>query len=78
MSKFSIDQQIEEVELELKYRRDVYARLVSAHKMRQSIADYRTARMEAVLETLKWNRDNRQHVIDLIRNNPVELRGSVR
>jgi hypothetical protein len=44
--------------------------------MRQSEADYRTARMEAVLETLNWNKDNRDHVIDWIRNKPEKKEAS--
>ena len=55
---FSIIQQIEEVEREIKLRRDVYPRMVLSGKMRQSIADYHMQRMEAVLRTLEWLRDN--------------------
>jgi thymidylate synthase len=75
MSKVSIDQQIEEVERELKYRGDVYPRLVRTFKMKQSHADFHIARMEVVLETLKWNKDNREHVIDWIRNKPEKKEG---
>jgi hypothetical protein len=49
---FSLAQQIEEVERELKLRERVYPNLVRKLEMRQSIADYHMARMQAVLETL--------------------------
>lgn len=62
--KISISQQIEEVELELKYRADVYKRLVSSGKMKASMAEYRTARMQAVLETLQWLSANRTKVLE--------------
>lgn len=50
---FSLEQQIEEVEREIKLRREVYPRQVFKGNMRQSVADYHLARMEAVLVTLK-------------------------
>jgi len=49
---FSIDAQIAEVEREIRLRIDVYARQVSAGKMRRSVADYHTDCMRAVLDTL--------------------------
>ena len=58
MSKISIDQQIDEVDRELKKRVEVYPRQVSSGKLRQSIADYQVKRMEAVKATLEWVRDN--------------------
>lgn len=62
MQKFSLSQQIEEVERELGQRRNVYPRLVSSGKMRQSIADYQTERLEAVKRTLEWLRDNEEAI----------------
>lgn len=56
--KFSLNQQIEEVEREVKLREDVYSRQVAQGKMRQSIADYHLGRMKAALATLQWIRDN--------------------
>ena len=56
--KFSIGAQIEEVERELGERKRVYANLVASRKMRQSIADFQMARMEAVLATLQWLQAN--------------------
>jgi hypothetical protein len=49
----SLREQIDEVKRELTQREHVYARLVKTGKMRQSIADYQTMRMRAVLETLE-------------------------
>ena len=50
----SLSQQIEEVQRELRFRRDVYPRQVSSGKLRKSEAEYHMARMEAVLTTLQW------------------------
>jgi hypothetical protein len=50
---FSIKAQIAEVEREVEMRRDVYKRQVAAGRMRESVAEYRTQCMEAVLLTLK-------------------------
>jgi hypothetical protein len=61
--KISIDAQIEEVERELRLRGGVYARQVASGKMRKAVADMHTDRMVAVLETLRWLRDNRVQVI---------------
>lgn len=54
----SLAQQIEEVERELELRRRVYPHQVARGQMRQSIADYHMARMQAVLRTLQWLRAN--------------------
>lgn len=51
--KFSLAQQIEEVERELLLRRRVYQHQVASGKMRQSIADFHLGRMQAVLDTLR-------------------------
>lgn len=56
--KTPIASQIAEVLRELALRRNTYPRLVGSGKMKQSEADLCTARMEAVLETLKFCRDN--------------------
>ena len=50
---FTIGQQIDIVRREIAKRREVYGRLVSRGTMRQSIADYEIAGMQAVLATLK-------------------------
>lgn len=54
MTKFSLDQQIEEARREIAQRGEVYPRLVSKGQMRQSIADYHLERMRAILTTLEW------------------------
>ncbi|NJL09055.1 MAG: hypothetical protein HC900_13055 [Methylacidiphilales bacterium] len=52
--KISLSQQIDEVRRELAERESVYPRLVSSGKLRQSVADYQVARLQAVLATLRW------------------------
>jgi hypothetical protein len=52
--KFSLAQQIEEVQRELGLRENVYARLVIKGEMRQAVADYHLERMQAALKSLKW------------------------
>lgn len=52
MAKISIIGQISEVERELAVRESVYARHVSAGKMKQGEADMLIDRMRAVRETL--------------------------
>jgi hypothetical protein len=56
--KISLGQQIDEVRRELDQRKDVYPRLVATRKMRESIANYQTTRMMAVLNTLEWFQRN--------------------
>lgn len=58
----SLNQQIEEVVRELDQRSRVYPRLVSKGGARQSVLDYQVARMQAVLKTLRWLRDNEAKV----------------
>lgn len=70
MTVFSIDQQIEEVERELKMRREVYPRQVQRGTMKSSVVEYHIKRMEAALATLKWMKENRPAVIDWIKNRP--------
>jgi len=55
----SLNQQIEEVELELSYRKHVYARMVERGQMKPSMALFRMDRMYAVLATLKELREVR-------------------
>lgn len=52
MTEISLRMQIEEVERELALRARVYPGQVHMGKMRQSIADYHMARMQAVRDTL--------------------------
>jgi hypothetical protein len=52
-----LDEQIECVERELRYRRHVYPRRVAAKRMTQANADREVEKMEAVLATLREVRD---------------------
>lgn len=56
--KFSLAQQIEEIDRELDQRRQVYPRLVAKGTLRQSLADYQIGRLEAARASLKWLQDN--------------------
>lgn len=58
--KFSLVQQIEEIDRELEQRARVYPRLVSVGKMRQSIADYQVDRLKAARATLMWLLSNEE------------------
>lgn len=60
--KISLTQQLDEVRRELDQRKRVYPHLVASRKMRQSIADYQTLRMEAVGDTLLWLIENEQRI----------------
>lgn len=53
MSRFSIDEQIKEVERELKYRNRVYSHRIYKGKMTAIEAEHHTDLMKAVHETLK-------------------------
>jgi phage shock protein A len=59
----SLDQQIEEVEYELDQRRRVYARISAREPRKKSELEYHTRRMDAVLRTLQWMRDNRAELV---------------
>lgn len=60
--KFSIAAQLEEVQRELDQRATVYPRLVRSHSMRESVAAYHVARMEAVKQTLLWLQANETEI----------------
>lgn len=62
--KIDIDKQIAEVARELALRRNVYPHHVARGKMDQAEADEHFGRMEAVMETLKWVRENREGFMD--------------
>ncbi len=49
----TLQQQIAEVERELRQRAHVYPRLIGSGKMTRTKADWHTTLMQAVLETLK-------------------------
>ena len=58
MAKISIIGQIMEAERELAMRHQVYPRQVQSGRMRQGEADMLIQRQEAIINTLKWCRDN--------------------
>lgn len=58
MARFSLSQQIEEVERELEQREKVYPGLIAKRRLGSSIADFYVGRMHQVLRTLKWLRRN--------------------
>ena len=49
----TLNEQIDEIKRELKQRERVYPRLVAQGKLRQSIAEYQVARMQAALQTVE-------------------------
>lgn len=66
--KISLAQMIEEVEYELRMRREVYPRRVSAGKMKRSESVYRIERMDAVLAWLRIFQRFEQQLRSLIGN----------
>jgi hypothetical protein len=60
--KFSLTAQIAEVDRELEQRKQVYARLVSTRKLRQSHADFQMGHMQAVRDTLLWLSENERTI----------------
>ena len=58
MTKFSISQQIEEIEREITLRERVYPNQVRTGAMRQSVADYHMNRIKAAKASLEWLRAN--------------------
>lgn len=52
MAEFSLTQMIEEVDRELKLRDELYPRMVTRRQMRESVAKYHRARMQAVRDYL--------------------------
>lgn len=65
---FSLGQQIEEVELELEFRREVFARRIATGRLKKSEAEYRTARLRAVLRTLVWLQNNEASIKQKLRD----------
>lgn len=60
--RFSLAQQIEEVERELDQRRKVYPNLIRRKMMTNAIAEYHVDRMKAVLVTLQWLQAHQREV----------------
>ncbi len=52
--KVSLNQQIDEVQRELEMRRSVYPSMIASRRIRASVAEYQTQRLQAVLNTLLW------------------------
>lgn len=71
MARFSLRQQIEEVDHELDQRASVYPRMVAKRKLGESAAQYHVDRMKAVRRSLSWLNDN----LDTIRQRCPELFG---
>jgi hypothetical protein len=55
-----LDEQIAEVEREIRLRHRVYGRRVSDRKMSQAQANKQIGLMEAVLDSLRWMKDHAQ------------------
>ena len=49
----SLNEQIDEIKRELKQRERVYPRMIAQGKLRQAIAEYQMARMQAALATVE-------------------------
>jgi hypothetical protein len=60
--RFNINQQIEELDREIRMRNDVYPRWVRTGKMKQSFADYCIARIAAARATLVWIAENENEI----------------
>lgn len=58
----SLAQQIDEIEREIAMRKSVYPRQVASRALRQSVAEFQLARIEAVHKTLLWLRDNEAEI----------------
>jgi hypothetical protein len=56
----SLSVQIDEVEREISMRRYVYAKQVARKAMRQGEADEKIKRMESVLATLRWVKEDQE------------------
>ncbi len=52
--KISLNQQIDEIDRELKQRAAVYPRLIAQGKLKQSLADYQNDRLKAARKSLMW------------------------
>ena len=49
----TLNEQIDEIRRELKQRERVYPRMIAQGKLRQAIAEYQMARMQAALATVE-------------------------
>lgn len=62
--KVTLDEQIAEVEYELRQRHRVYERQIASGKMTRRNADAHMLALYAVYDSLVWLRDNRAAVLD--------------
>jgi len=62
----SLAQQIEEVERELSARASVYARMYIKGTLRQSHGEFYEMRMQAVLKTLQWLKENEREIREFV------------
>lgn len=53
MVTITLNEQIDELKRELKQRERVYPRMIAQGKLRQAIAEYQMARMQAALATVE-------------------------
>lgn len=66
MAKIEIAGQIAEAMRELALRRSTYPRLVGSGKLKQNEAELCTARMEAILATLRFCQENEADIRQFI------------
>jgi hypothetical protein len=66
VSEFTIQQQVQAVEREIKMRQQVYPRQVSTGRMQQAEAELHISEMRAVLKTLQWLEKNRTAIINAV------------
>lgn len=64
--KVSLDQQIDEIDYELKQRASVYPRIASSHPSRKSELEYHVTRMEAVRASLLFLREHEPTIREAI------------
>lgn len=80
--KISLNQQIDEINRELGERKHVYPRLVSGGKLRESVAAYQVARLEAARTTLQWLAENETEIREImaerrrLHSSPADVAGA--
>ena len=78
MQRFSLAAQIDEVKREMSMRDKVYAHQIAIMKMKSGEAEYRQARLAAVLKTLEWLQRNEARVRAAIGADDTPETGKVR
>ncbi|WP_341990329.1 hypothetical protein [Azorhizobium sp. AG788] len=69
MARFTLSQQMEEVQFELDRRASEYPRQIASRKLGRSVAQYHVDRLTAARDSLSWLHDN----LALIRERCPEL-----